>query len=114
MSEPTKYQIKCKLRKGDQVQVLSGGQRRGQTGKVERVDRKHGRVYVSGVNLAKRHTKPSVANPQGGITDKVMPLPIAAVALVDPKTKKPTRIGYKLVEGKKVRCAKDSGTVLAN
>ena len=112
MKEKSKYQVKCRLKSGDDVIVLAG-KNRGETGKISRIDRKTDRAYVEGVNIAKRNTKPSAANPQGGIVDKVMPLHISNLALVDPKTKKPTRIGYKVEDGKKVRFAKKSGTVLA-
>lgn len=110
MIERTRYQTKCKLRKGDEVVVLTGRER-GKTGKLDRVDRKTGRVFVAGVNIAKRHTKPSAAS-EGGIIEKVMPLDISNVALWDPKLKKATRVGYKLVDGKRVRIAKASQTVL--
>lgn len=112
MKEQTKYQVKCRLKKGDEVVVLTGKDK-GESGKISRVDRKVGRVYVEGVNLVKRNTKPSQFNPEGGIVEKVMSIHLSNVALLDPKTKKPTRVGYKLVEGKKVRFAKKSGEVLA-
>ncbi|SMF20802.1 50S ribosomal protein L24 [Pseudobacteriovorax antillogorgiicola] len=112
MAEQTKYQVKCKLVKGDEVVVLTG-KSKGETGKIDRVSRKSGKVYVGGVNLAKRHTRPGTTSEEGGILDKAMPLDISNVALVDPKTKKPTRVGYKLQDGKKVRFAKASGTVLS-
>ena len=112
MSELTKYQVKCKLIKDDEVVVLTG-KSKGQTGKVTRVDRKAGKVFVGGVNISKRHTRPGTTSEEGGILDKVMPLDISNVALVDPKTKKPTRIGYKVEDGKKVRVAKASGTILS-
>jgi len=112
MSEMTKYEVKCRLKKGDEVVVLSG-RCAGQKGKIDRIDRKHDAVYVSGVNLVKRHVKPSVADQEGGIVEKVAPLHISKVALLDPKTKKPTRVGFKVEGDKKVRFAKDSGTILA-
>ncbi len=112
MSDLTKYQVKCKLLKNDEVVVLTG-KSKGETGKITQVDRKAGKIYVSGVNIFKRHTRPGTTSEEGGILDKVMPLDISNVALVDPKTKKATRIGYKLQDGKKVRFAKASGTVLS-
>ena len=112
MKEKTKYQVKCRLKTGDEVVVLSG-KNKGDSGKINRIDRKHDRVYVEGINIAKRHTKPSMGSPEGGIVEKVMPLHVSTVALVDPKTQKPTRIGYKVLDGKKVRFAKKSGTVLS-
>ncbi|MFW7377694.1 MAG: 50S ribosomal protein L24 [Oligoflexus sp.] len=112
MAEKTKYQEKIRLKKGDEVVVLTG-KSRGETGKIDRVDAKKLRIYVSGVNIAKRHTRPGTTSEQGGIIDKVMPVHVSNVALVDPKTKKATRVGYKLQDGKKVRYAKASGTVLS-
>ena len=111
MAEQTKYEVKCKLRKDDEVVVLIG-KSKGETGKISRVDRKKGKVFVAGVNTYKRHTRPGTSNEEGGILDKVMPLDISNVALVDPKSKKPTRIGYKMQDGQKVRFAKGSGTIL--
>ena len=109
--QKTKYQIKCRLKKGDQVIVISGKFKK-KTGTIERIDRKKDHVYIAGLNIAKRHTKPGMGNPEGGIVDKVMPLYICKVALLDPKKKKPTRVGYKVVDGKKVRFAKASETTL--
>lgn len=113
MPEKTKYQTKIRLKKGDEIVVLTG-KSRGETGKIDRVEPKKDRVYVSGVNIAKRHTRPGSNAEEGGILDKVMPLHVSNVALVDPKEKKATRIGYRLEDGKKVRYAKASGTVLDN
>ena len=97
--------------KGDEVVVLNG-KSKGETGKIDKVDKKSGKVFVSGVNISKRHTRPGTTNEEGGILDKAMPLDISNVALVDPKSKKATKVGYKLQDGKKVRFAKASGTVL--
>ena len=112
MKERTKYQTKCRLKKGDEVVITTGRSADGRTGKIDRIDLKKSRIYISGLNMVKRHTKPGQGNEEGGIIDKVMPVDISNVALVDPKTKKPTRVGYKLQDGKKVRYAKASGTVL--
>lgn len=111
MAEKTKYQEKIRLKKGDEVVVLTG-KCRGETGKIDRVDAKTLRIYISGVNISKRHTRPGTTSETGGILDKVMPIHVSNVALLDPKTKKATRIGYKLQDGKKVRYAKASGTIL--
>jgi len=112
MSEISKYDVKCKLRKGDEVVVLTG-KNKGKTAKIDRVDRKHDRVFLAGVNTVKRHTKPNMVNQEGGIVDKVAGLHVSNVALVDPKTKKATKIGFKVENGKKTRFAKGSGTILA-
>ena len=111
MKLETKYEVKCKLKKGDEVVVLTG-KSKGEKGKVDRVDKKKGRIYVGGVNISKRHTKPSGAQ-EGGIVDKVMSLHVSNVALVDPKSGKATKIGYKMENDKKVRFAKDSGRTLS-
>lgn len=106
-------QFTTKLRKDDEVTVLTG-RHKGQTGKIQNFDRKNNKVFVTGVNLWKRHLRPNVdaAHPEGGIVEKIKPLPISNIALLDPKTKKPTKIGFKLQDGKKVRYAKDSGSIL--
>lgn len=106
-----KYQFKTKLRKGDEVMILSG-RSKGESGKIEDIDKKKGRVYIAGKNLGKRHQKPDMQNNEGGIIEVPMPLHISNVALVDPKTSKPTRLGYKIDGDKKVRFAKSSGSVV--
>ncbi len=111
MLRQTKYQKKIKLKKGDEVIVISGSCR-GQKAPIDRVDYKKDRVYLAGVNIRKKHQKPNMQYPEGGIIDKVMPIHISNVMLLDPKTKKPTRIGYKIEDGRKTRIAKKSGTVL--
>jgi large subunit ribosomal protein L24 len=107
----TKYQKKSKLKKGDNVIVLSG-RSKGSTGTIDTVDLKKDRIFVGGVNLYKKHQKADMAE-EAGIIEKVMPLHISKIALVDPKTKKATRVGYKIEDGKKVRFAKASGTILS-
>lgn len=96
------------LRKGDQVQVISGANK-GHKGEVLKVLREKNRVIIEGAGMIKKHTKPSAQNPQGGITETEAPIHISNVALVDPKTGNPTRIGYEIKDGKKVRIAKKSG-----
>ncbi len=102
----------AKIRKNDTVIVLAGKDK-GRTGKVLVVMPKEERVLVEGVNMAKRHTKPDVANPKGGVIAKEASLHLSNVALRDPKTGKATRVGFKFVgEGdarRKVRFAKGSG-----
>ena len=102
---------KFRIKKGDDVVVLSGRDK-GKRGKVLRVLRQQDRVLVQGVNMVKRHTRPSQVSP-GGILEKEAALHISKVALVDPKLGKPTRVGYKFLEdGRKVRFAKLSGEVI--
>ncbi|MBQ46673.1 MAG: 50S ribosomal protein L24 [Zetaproteobacteria bacterium] len=112
MKQKTKYQDKCRLKKGDEV-IVTTGRSAGSVGKIDKVDYKSNRIFVSGVNVAKKHSKPGTSSEEGGIIDKVMPIHWSNVALVDPKSKKATRVGYKDEGGKKVRFAKASGEVLA-
>jgi large subunit ribosomal protein L24 len=103
--------IKLKIKKGDNVMVISGRDK-GRTGEVLRVFPTEGRVIVQGVNIAKRHTKPRMREP-GGILEKELALHISNVAHVDPASGKPTRIGYKILsDGRKVRVARRSGEVI--
>ena len=102
---------KLKIKKGDRVVVVSGRDR-GKQGEVLRVVRKEDRLIVQGVNMIKRHTRPSAGHP-GGIIDKEAPIHISNVAHVDPATNRPTRIGYKFLDdGRKVRFAKRSGEMI--
>jgi large subunit ribosomal protein L24 len=107
-----KHVNRTKIRKGDEVVVITG-RSRGHRGKVERVDNKTYRAYIAGANLFKKHQKPDTKNPDGGIVDKMMSIHLSNIMLVDPKSGKPTRIGYKVdANGKKSRIAKASGTSL--
>ena len=99
------------LVKGDKVIVIAGRDK-GKTGTIQKVIPEQNRVVVEGINLRKKTNKPSQKNPDGGIVEIYAPIDASNVMLVDPKTKKPTRIGQKEVKGKKVRYAKKSGTVL--
>ncbi len=101
---------KMKIKKGDQVVILSGDDK-GKNGEVVKAMPKEGKVVVQGVNLVKRHTKPSQTTP-GGIVIKEAPINVSNVALVDPKSGKATKVGYKEVNGKKVRIARKSGEVI--
>ena len=102
--------LKLKLKKGDKVIVIAGKDKC-KTGEITKVLVKECKVLVSGINVAKRHTKPSQEN-AGGIISKEMPIHISNVAFVDPKTSKPTRLGVKVdKDGRKVRVAKKSGEV---
>lgn len=102
---------KFKIKKGDQVLVTTGKDK-GKKGEVIKILKDKNRILVQGVNLAKRHQKPSQINP-GGITQKELSIHISNVALLDPKDGKATRIGYKILEnGEKVRIARRSGEVI--
>ena len=100
-----------KIKKGDQVVVLSGKDK-GKTGEVIRAMPKDGKVLVSGVNVAVRHRKPTQVNPQGGLERKEAPLHISKVAVADPKSGKPTRVRFETRDGKKVRVAAKSGELI--
>lgn len=97
--------------KGDKVIVISGNDK-GKTGTIQKVFPKTNRVVVENVNVRKKHKKPTQQNPEGSILEIYAPINASNVMLVDPKTKKPTRIGHTTVKGKKVRVAKASGTQL--
>lgn len=99
------------VKKGDKVQVISGKDK-GKQGVVLAAFPKKNRVLVEGVNIIKKHSKPTQANPQGGIIEKEAPIHVSNVMALDPKTGVPTRVGYQLVDGKKVRVAKKSGELL--
>jgi large subunit ribosomal protein L24 len=101
----------AKIRKGDRVVVLSGKDK-GQEGEVVRAMPKDGKVVVQGVNMISRHTKPTQADPEGGIKRREAPIHVSNVAIKDPKTGKPARVGFEVRDGKKVRVLKGSGEVL--
>lgn len=102
---------KLKIKKGDTV-VVTAGRDAGKKGSVLKVLPTENRVIVQGVNMVKRHTKPSMAG-AGGIQEKELSIHVSNVAVADPKTGKPTRVGYKfLKDGSKVRVAKASGEVI--
>jgi len=111
MKEKTKYQTKCRLKKGDEV-IITTGRDKGQSGKIDKVDLKKDRIFIAGLNIYKRHTKPSMAEQEGGIQEKAMSVHLSNVALLDPKKKKATRIGYKAEGDQKVRYAKLSGSII--
>ena len=103
--------MKLKIKKGDKVVVITGRDK-GRSGEVLRVLREENRVIVQGVNVVKRHTKPG-AGQAGGIVEKEAAIHVSNVAHVDPKSSKPTRVGYKILgDGRKVRFARRSGEVL--
>jgi large subunit ribosomal protein L24 len=100
--------------KNDTVKILSG-KYRGKTGKVLKVYPKENRVIVEGVNIIKKHTKPSQKNPQGGIIEKESSINVSNVMVIDPKTNEPARVGFKFLEdGTKVRISKKSGEMLGS
>ncbi len=101
----------AKIKKGDRVVVLTGKDK-GRTGSVAKVLPTENRVVVTGINMVQRHTRPTQGDPQGGIKSKEAPLHVSNVALVDPKSGGPTRVGFRVEDGKKVRFAKKSGEVL--
>jgi large subunit ribosomal protein L24 len=102
----------AKIKKGDKVQILTGKDA-GKQGEVLKVMPKDDRVLVAGLNVVKRHTRPTQADPQGGIKTKEASIHISNVANLDPKDGKPTRVGFKILsDGKKVRIAKRSGEAL--
>lgn len=103
--------IKLKIKTGDTVRVIAGDHK-GQEGKVVRVLREKNKAVVEGINIVSKHVKPSATNPQGGIVKKEAPMQISNLALIDPKSGEPTRVGYKIENGVKVRVSKKSNQVL--
>lgn len=102
------------IKKGDKVIVISGADK-GKTGVVQKSLPKLDKVVVEGVNVRKKHRKPTQANPEGSIVDIYAPIHVSNVALIDPKTKKATRVGFQVENGKKVRVSvgkKASGSKL--
>ena len=107
----------AKIRRDDEVVVISGKDR-GKTGRVLRVDPKKSKVFVEGLNIVKRHQRPQQvpgaqrAETVGGVIEKEGPIHISNVMLVDPKDKKPTRIGITREDGQRMRVAKRSQSKL--
>ena len=109
-----------KIKTGDTVVVIAGKDSKtvtkkgveSTTGKVLKVYPETNKVVVEGVNKVKKHQKPTQQNTTGSIVEKEAPIDASNVMVLDPKTKTPTRVGYKMENGKKVRYAKKSGTVL--
>jgi large subunit ribosomal protein L24 len=99
-----------KIRKGDKVVVLAGKDK-GRTGEVLSVAPKDDKAVVRGVNMIRRHQKQSQSQ-EGGIITKEAPIHLSNIALADPKDGKPTRVGFQVQDGKKVRVAKRSGEVI--
>lgn len=103
-----KKPVKIRLKKGDVVMVRSG-KYKGKTGKVLATHPRDNKVTVEGVNIVKKHVKPSRTNPQGAIKELTKPIWVSKVGLYDSSAKKPSRIGYKLTKDGKSRIFKTSG-----
>ena len=101
---------KLKVKKGDKVVVITGRDK-GKQGEILKVMREENRVLVQGVNIVKRHQRQTQTE-QGGIISKEAPIHVSNVAHIDPKTQKPTRVGYKMDGDKKVRVARRSGEAI--
>ena len=103
----------ARIKSNDQV-IVTSGKDRGKQGRVLRVDPKNDRVFVEGLNMIKRHQKASSTSPTAqqtsGVIEKEGGIHISNVALIDPKDGKPTRVGVEVVDGKRVRIARRSGT----
>lgn len=99
---------KLHIKKGDTVYVNAGNYK-GETGKVLSMDPSNDRAIVEGVNIVKKHTKPNAKNPQGGIVSQEAPIHVSNLQLIDPKSGKPTRVGYRMDGDRKIRYAKKSG-----
>ncbi|MGL4534609.1 MAG: 50S ribosomal protein L24 [Fusobacteriaceae bacterium] len=103
--------VSLHVKTGDSVFVISGKDK-GKTGKVTKVFPNKGKIIVEGINVVTKHMKPNALNPQGGIVTKSAAIFSSKVMLFDEKAGKPTRVGYKFVDGKKVRYSKVSGESL--
>lgn len=102
---------KFKIKQGDEV-IVTTGKDKGKKGKVVKIITKEAKAIVQGINVATKHQKPSAMGP-GGIVKKELPIAISNLSAIDPKSGKATKVGYKTVDGKKVRIAKKSGEQLA-
>jgi large subunit ribosomal protein L24 len=100
-----------KILKGDKVVVIAGKDK-GKEGIVQAVYPKVNKVVVEGVNVHKKHKKPTQNNPEGNVVEMYVPIDASNVAIIDPKTKKASRVGYKVEKGQKVRISKASGSKL--
>ena len=102
----------ARIRKGDRVQVITGSDR-GRQGEVLRVIPRENRAVVQGVNIATKHQKPRSVGAPGGIVREEATIHLSNLKLIDPKTDKPTRVGFRVLEdGRKVRVAKATGNVI--
>ena len=104
----------ARIRKGDTVVVLTGASK-GRRGEVLRVFPKADRAVVQGVNIVKRHTKPTGMGQPGGIVEREATIHLSNLMLIDPKSEKPTKVGFRVLEdGSKVRVAKATGDVIGS
>ena len=102
----------ARLRKGDRVEVIAGADK-GKRGEIMRMLPKENRAVVQGVNIAKRHTKPTGMGQPGGIIEREATIHLSNIMLIDPKTDQPTRVGFrKLDDGRKVRVNRASGQAI--
>lgn len=101
----------CKYKKGMEVIVISGREK-GKTGKILRLDHEKNRVIVVGVNMIKRATRPNQKNQQGGFVEKEAAFNMSNILAIDPVSKKPTRVGFAMIGGKKTRVSRASGQVV--
>jgi len=102
----------ARIRKGDKVVVITGADK-GKQGEVLAVRPKDRRAIVQGVNVAKKHTKASGMGKPGGIIEQEATIHLSNVMLIDPKTDKPTKVGFRILDdGRKVRVARPGGTVI--
>ena len=99
------------IKTGDKVRVIAG-KAKGKEGTVKKTIASANRVIVEGINMVKKHQKPSNSNPNGGVIDTEAAISASNVMLIDPSTNEPTRVGFKFVDGKKVRFAKKSGKTI--
>ena len=99
------------IKKNDKVKVIAGKDK-GKEGTVEKVFPSKERVILKGVNIVKKHQKPTNANPNGGIVEVEAPIHVSNVMLIDPSNNEPTRVGFKIEDGKKVRVSKKTGKTL--
>lgn len=105
-----RFAPKFKIKKDDVV-IVNAGADKGKEGKVLEIHSDTGKAIVEGVNLAKKHTKPTNENP-GGINEISLPIHISNLTLKDPKSGEPTRVGYRIEDGKSVRYSKKSGETI--
>lgn len=103
--------VKLNVKKNDMVMMLSGKDK-GKRGKILKVLKKEGKVIVEGINVVKKHTKPTQKIRQGGIIEKAQPVPVCAVMLICPHCTKPTKIRRVVEEGKRVRRCKRCGETI--